>query len=110
MFVKCFFVLLLATFFAGCTRGTNLTVVNTSAIELTKVVASGSDFSVSIGTLAAGQERRIKLPPKGGSALSLAFDANGKSFSSLPDGYFETGFKVKATVAPDFSVKVESEL
>jgi hypothetical protein len=108
--MKSFFVLLLAILLAGCSRGINLTVVNASGVELTKVVASGSDFSVAVGKLGAGEKRRVGLPPRGGTSLSLAFDANGKSFSSPPDGYFETGFKVTATVAPDFTVKVESEL
>jgi hypothetical protein len=108
--MKPLFILLAATLLVGCSRHTKLTVVNASGVELTKVVASGSDFSVSVGTLATGQERRLKLPPRGGSSLSLAFDANGKSFSSPPDGYFETGFTVTATVAPDFTVKVEGNV
>jgi hypothetical protein len=107
--VKSIFILLAAMLFVGCARSTKLTVINASGVELTNVVARGSDFSVSVGTLAVGQERRLKLPP-GASALSLAFDANGKSFASPPEGYFETGFKVTARVTPDFLVSVRSEL
>jgi hypothetical protein len=106
---------ILAGFFAvtilsGCTRGGNLNVVNLSATELTNVVATGSGFTQSIGSIPAGQQRQVSVNVPGESALKLDFDANGKHFKSDRQSYFEGGYnlKVMAIVAPDFTVKVET--
>jgi hypothetical protein len=50
--------------------------------------------------------------PTADSGLRLAFDANGTRYSPPEDGYFEASphYQVTATVAPDFSVKVESSI
>ena len=110
--MRTFIVLFLAALLcAGCSRGARVTVVNASGAELKNVVASGSGFSVSIGTIAPGDERRVYVQPAGESGLRLAFDANGKQFTSVPDVYLESSsnYKVKATVAPDFSVTMQDE-
>lgn len=95
---------------SGCTRGVNLNVVNGSTTELTNVVATGSGFTQSIGSIPAGGQRSISLNVKSESALKLNFDAKGKHRSSEPQGYFENGSNTKVTtvVAPDFTVKVET--
>jgi hypothetical protein len=94
--------------FSGCNRGASLTVVNRSAAELTNVVATGTGFTQSIGTIPAGGESRATIRPTSESGLKLDFDANGKHFTSGPQGYFEasSSYKVTATVAPDFTVTV----
>lgn len=96
--------------FSGCTRSKdiNINVVNRSSVELTNVVATGSGFSQSIGSIPAGQERNISVSPRSESGLKLDFDAQGKRFASEPQGYFESGSgaKVKAIVSPKFSVTV----
>jgi hypothetical protein len=95
---------------SGCTRGANLNVVNGSTAELTNVVATGSGFTKSIGSIPAGGQRNISLNLPGESALKLDFDANGKHFSSKPQSYFEGGYNTKlaAIVGPDFTVKVDT--
>jgi hypothetical protein len=95
---------------SGCTRGANLNVVNGSTAELTNVVATGSGFTKSIGSIPAGGQRNISLNLPGESALKLDFDANGKHRSSEPQSYFEGGLntKVTAVVAPDFTVTVDT--
>jgi hypothetical protein len=95
---------------SGCTRGANLSVINRSATELTNVVATGSGFTQSIGTIPAGQQREVSVRVPGESALKLDFDANGKHFTSDRQSYFEGGYNLKLTaiVAPDFTVKVET--
>jgi hypothetical protein len=91
---------------SGCTRSPNLNVVNRSTAELTNVVATGSGFTQSLGSIAAGEQRSISVSPRGESDLRLDFDANGKHFTSKPQGYFEGSSKVTATVSPDFTVTV----
>jgi hypothetical protein len=106
---------LLAGFFAvamlsGCAGGTNLNVINGSTAELTNVVATGSRFTKSIGSIPAGGQRNISINLPGESALKLDFDTNGKHRSSDPQGYFEGGSntKVTAVVAPDLTVTVNT--
>ena len=95
---------------SGCTGSANLSVVNGSTTEITNVVATGSGFTRSIGSIPAGQRRDVSMSLAGESSLKLDFDANGKRFTSKPQGYAEGGsnIKVMAVVAPDFTVKVET--
>ncbi len=95
---------------SGCTRGANLKVINRSTAELTNVVATGSGFTQSIGSIPAGEQRSVYLNVGSESALKLDFDANGKRRTSDPQGYFEGGkvmdTKITATVSPDFTFTV----
>ncbi len=111
------YLVLVASIFAaallvGCTRGANLTIVNRSMTELSNVVATGSGFTQAIGSIPAGGKRRVTVQPTGESGLQLDFNANGKHFTSAPQGYFEAGsqFKVTATVSLDFTVTVDARL
>lgn len=96
---------------SGCTRGTNLNVINRSTAELTNVVVTGSGFTESIGSIPAGEQRNVSVSPRSESDLKLDFSAKGKHFKSVPQGYFEGGSntKVTATVSPDFSVTVDTK-
>jgi len=100
--------LLGAALLSCCTRDASVTVVNHSTAELTNVVATGTGFTQPVGSIPAGKERRVIIHPTGESSLQLHFDANGKHFTSAPQGYFEASshYKVTATVAPDFTVTV----
>jgi hypothetical protein len=101
---------LAATMLSGCTRGENLNIVNSSTAELTNVSATGPGFTTqSIGSIPAGEQRSVSLSVLSESDLGLDFDANGKHFTSEPQGYFESGDKVTATVAPDFTVTVDTK-
>jgi hypothetical protein len=93
---------------SGCSRGANLNVINRSTAELTNVVATGSGFTQSLGSIPAGKQHSIFVSPRSESDLKLDFDVNGKHFTSKPQGYFEGG-KVTATVATDFSVTVDTK-
>jgi hypothetical protein len=93
---------------SGCSRGTNLNVINRSTAELTNVVAIGSGFTQSLGSIPAGKQHSISVSSRSESDLKLDFDVNGKHFTSKPQGYFEGG-KVTATVATDFSVTVDTK-
>jgi hypothetical protein len=99
---------------SGCSREANLKVINLNVInrsnaELTNVVAIGSGFTQSIGSVKAGEQRSVAVSPSSESGLQLEFDANGKRFKSLPQGYFEGGSnaKVTATISPKFTVTVD---
>jgi hypothetical protein len=107
---------ILASLFAvamlsGCSRGTNLHIVNKSNTELTKVVATGSGFTQSVGSIPAGEQRNVSVSPSSESGLQLEFDAKGRHFKSVPQGYFEGGSntKVTATVLPDFSFTMNTK-
>ncbi len=102
--------LLACSFFAACSRNTQLTVVNKSPATLTHIVATGSGFSQSLGPLAPEAQQQIMIVPRGESGLKLTFDADGKHFAPQEEGYFEKGYKVSATVAPDFSVTIDATL
>ena len=97
---------------SGCDRAPQVTIVNQSNAELTNVVVSGTGFSEAIAPIPAGAERQVSVRPQGESGLKLDFVANNRQFSSPPQGYFENNpsYKVTATVAPDFTVKVDSRL
>jgi hypothetical protein len=90
---------------SGCSRSAKLNIINRSTAELTNVVATGSGFTQSIGSIPAGEQRNVSVSPSSESGLQLEFDAKGKHFKSVPQGYFEGGSntKVTATVLPDFS-------
>jgi hypothetical protein len=94
---------------AGCTRDANLNIVNRSNTELTNVVATGTGFTQSIGSLKAGEQRSISVTPRSESGIQLEFDAKGRHFKSAPQGYFEGGSnaKVTATVSSEFAVTVD---
>ncbi|MEX1049089.1 MAG: hypothetical protein WED15_06155 [Akkermansiaceae bacterium] len=94
---------------SGCSRSPQVSVSNHSAVPLTNVIISGSGFSESIGTLAPAERAAVRVMPSGDSSLRLEFDAEGKHFTAAPDCYFENGpsYRVNATIAPDFSVKVD---
>jgi hypothetical protein len=93
---------------SGCSRGANLNVINRSTAELTNVVATGSGFTQSIGSIPAGKQHSISVSPRSESDLKIDFDVNGKHFTSKPQGYFEGG-TVTATVSTDFSVTVDTK-
>ena len=102
--------LLLAT--VSCSRHPQVTVVNESADPLTNLVVSGSGFSEPIGSLAPGAQTIVEVRPSSDTGLSLTFEAKGTKYAPPADGYFEASglYRVKATVKPDFAVKVESEI
>jgi|UniRef100_UPI0037841885 hypothetical protein len=96
-------------FLSGCSRQPQLMVSNHSSAPLTNVIISGSGFSESIATIAPAEKATVGVMPSGESSLRLEFDAGGKHFTATPDCYFESAsyYRVNATVAPDFSVKVD---
>ena len=93
----------------ACKRGAKLTVINDSKAKLDNVVASGSGFTQSLGSIPPEGKRHATIQPTGESSLKLEFDADGNHFSSEPSGYFEANghYKITATVEPDFSVTVK---
>jgi hypothetical protein len=102
--------LLLAT--VSCSRHPRVTVVNESTDPLANLLVSGSGFSEPLGTLAPGEKKTVEVTPSADTGLSLEFEAKGAKHAPPADGYFEASglYRVTATVRPDFSVKVESEI
>lgn len=104
--------LLLVSGVPSCTRHPQVTVHNNSGVTITNVVISGSGFSEKVRDIVPGGSERAAVRPTADSGLRLAFDANGTRYNPPEDGYFEasTHYRVTATVAADFSVKVESSI
>lgn len=96
----------------GCSRHPQVTVRNQSGVTITNVVISGAGFSEKLGDIVAGGSAKAAVRPTSDSGLRVAFDANGKRLHPPEDGYLEASphYRVTATVAPDFSVKVESSI
>ena len=104
--------LLLLSGVPGCSRHPQVTVRNNSGVTITNVVISGQGFSEKLRDIVPGGSERAALRPTADSGLRLAFDANGTRHSPPENGYLEASphYRVTATVAPDFSVKVESSI
>jgi hypothetical protein len=104
--------ILAAMLTVACSHGAQLIVINQSNLPLTEVLVSGSGFSEPVGAIAPHAERRLLIRPRGESELQIRFNANGKSVSFGPEGYFEGtgGYVVTATVSPELTVSVKSEL
>lgn len=98
--------------FASCSRHPRVAVLNASADPLTNLVVSGSGFSEPLGSLAPGEQKTVEVRPSADTGLAVTFEAKGTNHAPPADGYFEASglYRVRATVRPDFSVKVESEL
>jgi hypothetical protein len=96
----------------GCSRHTKIMVYNNSGVTITNVVISGSGFSEKLSDIVPGGSERAAVRPTADSGLRLAFDANGTRYNPPEDGYLEASphYRVTATVAPDFTVKVESSI
>jgi hypothetical protein len=96
----------------GCSRGTQLTIVNQSNETLQNVVVSGSGFSEAVGSIRPHEDLRLFVYPRGESSLHVRFNARGGTMSFGPEGYFEGtgGYVVTITVAPSLDVSVRSEL
>jgi hypothetical protein len=95
----------------GCSRGTQLIVMNQSDVPLRDVLVSGSGFSEQVGTIAPHGQAKLFIHPRGESGLQVRFNANGQIVSFGPQGYFEAnGYVVTATVSPKLIVSVKSEL
>jgi hypothetical protein len=105
-------VLLVSIVMAACSDDPTITITNRSGKPLDHVVVSGSRFSESIGAMPPGAEREVTVDPRGESGVRLTFDVSNQHVDSGEQGYFEGsgGYHVSATVQPDLTVSVLSEL
>ena len=97
---------------AGCSDDPTITITNRSGQPLDNVVVSGSGFSASIGAMSPGAQREVAVDPRGESGVRLTFDVGEQHVDSGDQGYFEGsgGYHLAATVQPDLTVSVLSEL
>lgn len=105
-------VLLVAIVMAGCSDDPAITITNSSGQPLDNVVVSGSGFSQSIGAMSPGAQREVAVDPRGESGVRLTFDVGEQHVDSGDQGYFEGsgGYHVAASIQPDLTVSVSSEL
>lgn len=104
--------LILLLLWAGCSRDTDLSVVNRSSIAITNVVIVGSGFSERIERIPAGAERTLTIRPRGESAASVSFDAGVQHVETTEQGYFEGGgdYRVQVIIEPDLKITVSSAI
>jgi hypothetical protein len=105
-------VLLVSFVVAGCSDDPTITITNRSGEALDNVVVSGSGFSQSIEAMSPDAQREVAVDPRGESGVRLTFDVGEQHVDSGDQGYFEGsgGYHVAATVQPDLTVSVSSEL
>jgi hypothetical protein len=105
-------VLLVSIVMAGCSDDPTITITNRSGQPLDNVVVSGSGFTQSIGAMSPGAQREVAVDPRGESGVRLTFDVGEQHMDSGDQGYFESsgGYHVAASVQPDLTVSVSSEL
>lgn len=104
--------LLVTIVMAGCSDDPTIIITNRSGQSLDNVVVSGSGFSQGIGSMSPGAEREIAVDPRGESGVRLTFDVGERHVDSGDQGYFEGsgGYRVSASIQPDLTVSVLSEL
>lgn len=104
--------LLLVSGVSACSRHPEVMVRNHSGVTITDVVISGTGFSKKLGDIGPGHHATTAVSPAADSGLRVSFDANGQGYSPPEDGYLEASphYRVTVTVAPDFTVKVESSI
>jgi hypothetical protein len=67
---------------AGCSRDPAITITNESPLTLSNVVVSGSGFSESVESIAAGKEHSLTVRPRGDSRVRIVFDAGTNQVDS----------------------------
>lgn len=99
---------LIAGALLGCSRAPVVTVENRSGQVISNLVVSGTGYSVELGELPSGKERRVTVHPSGESGLKLQFEVGGRKVASGPDGYIESrgGYRVRAVVETNLGVVV----
>jgi hypothetical protein len=81
-------------------------VVNRSSLNLGDVSLEGAGFSELVGTIPAGESLWVTVHPTGESGVYLSFVAEGKSYRSDYESYFESsgGYKVIMVINQDLSI------
>lgn len=89
-----------------------LKTVNRSGVELQDLRLEGAGFSEDLGTLSAGASRWIEVQPTGESGVYVSFIADGRSYRSDYEGYFERsgGYRLMITIDKDFQVRVRNSI
>ena len=99
--------LLAAALILGCSGSARVNVHNRSASTITNVEVIARGTTVGIGDLAPGEDRTVRVCPKGESSLSLRFVSNGKQRVAVADTYLECNsfYAVGVELNPDFTVR-----
>lgn len=92
----------------GLLSSPSVVIQNRSLANISNVVVSGSGFSESVGTIAAGDEIKVSMHPHGDSSIRIVFDANGQHYDSGDQAYIATnGERFIAKVNQTFGVSIE---
>lgn len=102
-----FFSLTLSLLLGGCSRKIEVSVINGSQHSLRSVDVVSQGQTLSLGTIAPGQEKKTEFNPQRDSAVKVRF-VNPKSKERFSQDlvYIEAGFRghVEARIDRDFKV------
>ena len=95
---------------SGCVSSVPVTIANNSQAQLANVVVSGSGFSESVGSIAAGGRATAHVRPSGETTVKVAFDVDRQRYSAVTgDRIANDGANVvEATVDADFTITLET--
>ena len=104
-------VLFAATVLSGCVSGVPVVIQNQSDKALQHVVVSGTGFSESVGTIAAGATETVQIRPRSETAVTIQFDVDGQTYSaqSSEDRTIENDdvYRVDVNVDADLTINID---
>jgi hypothetical protein len=102
-------IIVAAALLCGCVAGVPVSVVNHSAAQLTSVVVSGSGFSETIASIAAGDTATVRVRAREEAPIKVAFEVDGQRYSATSsESLVNGGSAVVATVDADFTLSIET--
>jgi hypothetical protein len=98
-----------AALLCGCVAGVPVSVVNHSQVQLTSVVVSGSGFSESISSIAAGDTATVRVRARDEAPIKVSFEVEGQRYSATSSEELVNGASaVEATVDADFTISIDT--
>jgi hypothetical protein len=98
-----------AALLCGCVAGVPVSVVNHSQAQLTSVVVSGSGFSETISSIAAGDRATVHVRARDEAPIKVTFEVEGQRYSATSSESLVNGASaVEATVDADFTISIET--
>jgi protein-disulfide isomerase len=103
-------ILVAAALLSGCVSSVPVTIANNSQAQLVNVVVSGSGFTESVGSIAAGGKAVAHVRPPGETQVKVAFDVDGQRYSAMTSERIANDGAniVEATVDADFTITLEA--
>ncbi len=103
-------ILVAGALLTGCVSSVPVTIANNSQAQLVNVVVSGSGFSESVGSIAAGGSATAHVRPPVETQVKVAFDVDGQRYSAMTSERIANDGTniVAASVDADFTITLET--